>query len=128
MKVKLDSETIEITKLPIGRYDQFLKVIKEILSKAGVLSDLTNLTNEEFLGKLPEIIAENLPQVIKIIQIGTGMPEDKIAALGLNECIDVVMAIFEVNKYSEVYEKIKKATARLPKQNLPTKVTGLPMQ
>lgn len=131
MKVVLENkEIIEVTKLPIGRYAEFLQIIRGLFSKVGVVSSLTGLTNEEFLSQLPTIIADNIPEVVKIIHVGTGMDEAKVEQLGLNECIDLVMAIFEVNKYAEVYEKIKKGLARLPKANTKqlTPPTGSPTQ
>lgn len=126
MKVKLDEKTIEINKLPIGKYAEFLKILKGIFAKSGMLEDVLAIKNEEFLSALPDLIAQNLPEAIAIIKLGTGLPDEEVETMGINEAIDCMLAIFEVNKYAEVYEKIKKGIARLPKK--PVTPTGSPTQ
>lgn len=118
MKIQLEDKEIEIKKLPIGRYAEFLKIIKEIFAKSNFINDLTLLSDKEFLSKLPEIIIENLPQVLQIISVGTFLSKEEVEKLGLNECLDILLAIFEVNKYEKVYEKIKKGLARLPEKSI----------
>lgn len=109
IKVKLDEKTIEISKLPLGRYAELLKSIREIPKH---VSGLSGLTNDEIFGSLPLIISECLPDVISIITIATSLKAEEIEAMGLDEVTRVVMGIIEVNNYKEVAELIKKALAR----------------
>lgn len=127
MKVKLDKTEVEVVKLPIGRYSELLEVFRALSTKIN-LSDFTTGSNKDILKMLPDLILGNLPEALKIIQIGTGLSQEEVSALGLNECIDLIMAIIEENKYADVYEKIKKGLARLPKVNTQVKPTGLPTQ
>lgn len=126
-KIEKPEETVEISKLPIGRYSELLTIIKKILATTGVAKDLVNLTDVEFVAKIPELVVQNMPDALEIVRIGTGLPKEKIAAFGLDEIVDLIIGIVEVNKYSEVYEKIKKGLAQLPKQDRIVKPTGSPV-
>lgn len=119
MKVKLDSKEIEVVKLPIGKYAELLNALKGLPAKLDI-EGLSNSSNEALFTMLPTLIANNLPEAIRIISIGSGLPESEVAELGLSECIDLLMAIAKVNNYAEVYEKLKKGLARLPKTPVKT--------
>ena len=69
-------------------------------------------TSEEQFEMLPVIIADNLDEAMLLISTATDYPKEKIEEWGLSELVDVILAIIEVNKFSEVYAKIKKATAQ----------------
>ncbi len=62
---------------------------------------------------------------MKLMAVGSGMSEPEIEKIGLNEAIELISAIITVNKYDEVYAKIKKAMARLPQQENKKEI-GLP--
>lgn len=107
--VKLDDKEIEVAKLPIGKYAELLKAIKELPKHVG---GLQGKTNDEILATLPMIISEALPDFIGILMIATPLKRQEIEAMGLDEVTRVVLAVIEVNNYREVYENIKKAMAR----------------
>lgn len=109
IKIKLDDRTIEISKLPLGRYAELLKSIREIPNH---VSGLSGLGNDEIFKRLPLIISECLPDVINIITIATNLKAEEIEAMGLDEVTRVIMGIIEVNNYKEVADLIKKALAR----------------
>lgn len=114
MKVTLENSELEVKKLPIGRYKELLDVFKSLASK---LSVFVGRTNKEIMGLLPQLIVDNLPEALQIISIGTAMPMEEVEKLGLAECIELIEAIYQVNKYAEVYEKIKKASTLLQQTN-----------
>lgn len=107
--VHLDNGSIEIAKLPIGKYAELLKAVKELPKH---VSGLQGKTNDEILATLPAIISEALPDFIGILMIATPLKRQEIEEMGLDEVTRVVLAIVEVNNYREVYENIKKAMAR----------------
>lgn len=107
--VKIEGEDIEVKKLPIGRYAEILKAVKELPKH---LSGIDELDKNTVLEKLPELIGVATPDIINIVSIATGIPSAKVQEYGLREMTDLVMAIFEVNEYQEVYTKIKKAMAQ----------------
>lgn len=107
--VKLDVGTVEVAKLPIGKYAELLKAIKELPKH---VKGLENKTNDEIFAQLPSLIGEALPDFISILTIATPLKKDQIEAMGLDEVTRVVLAIVEVNNYREVFDNIKKAMAR----------------
>jgi hypothetical protein len=107
--VQLDDRKIEIKKLPIGRYVELLKAL-ETLPKQ--ISGLDGLSNEDVLSRIPLVIAESLPEFIDIMTIATELKREEIEELGLDECIKIVEAVFEVNNFKDVFSSIKKVLAR----------------
>lgn len=114
IKVEIDSGVVEISKLPLGKYAELLKAIKELPKH---VAGLQGKTNDEIFDNLPVIIAEALPDVIGILEIATPLKKEQIEVMGLDEVTRVVVAVIEVNNYKEVYAQIKKVTA----QPAPTK-------
>ena len=113
--VQLDGKTITIKKLPLGKYAELLDAIETLPKSVG---GLEGLSNDDVFSRLPKIIAKSLPEFIKIISIASDLPEEEVAALGLDEVIRMLKAIAEVNNFGEVLDTIKKALAN---QKLPAK-------
>mgnify|MGYP003971268447 CR=1 FL=1 len=109
MKIKLENKTIEVNKLPLGKYAELLKALDELPKK---ISSLDGLENEEILTKLPIIIADSLPEFIKIICIASPLTEDEVNSISLDEAVDVVLGIIKVNNYQGIFDKIKNLTAQ----------------
>jgi len=107
--VKLDTGDIEIAKLPIGKYAELLKAIKELPKH---IKGLESQDTGTVIEMLPSLIGESLPDFIDILTIATPLKKEKIEAMGLDEVTRVIVAIIEVNNFREVYENIKKVTAR----------------
>lgn len=109
LTVKLDDRTIEVGKLPLGKYSELLKAV-QVLPEHIVGMD--KLTNDEILRKLPAIIGASLPDIINMLTIATTLKKEEIEELGLDEVVRVVMAVIEVNNYKEIFDSLKKVTAR----------------
>lgn len=109
IKIKLDTKEVEIAKLPIGKYAELLRAIKELPKH---ISGLQGKDNQAIFDMLPAIIADALPDVIGILTIATPLKAEEIEAMGLDEVTKVVLAVIEVNNYAEVYAQIKKVTAQ----------------
>ncbi len=109
LKVKLDNREIELAKLPIGKYADLLKAIKELPKH---VKGLENQSNDSIIEMLPTLIGESLPDVIEILTIASPLKKDEVEQMGLDEVTRVVLGIIEVNNFKEVYENIKKALAR----------------
>lgn len=101
--------TVEISKLPIGKYAELLKALKQLPGKLG---SFTSLDPQSIIKELPNIIADSLDDVVKIIAIATPLNEDQVQDLGLSEIVEIMIGIFEANDYSKVIEQIKKVTAQ----------------
>ena len=106
--VKLDNKTVKISKLPLGKYAELLGALEDIPKTLGKFD---GLSNDDFMAQLPKLITVALPDVIGIIAIATPLSKDEIEELGLDEVVDLVVAIAEVNNYKKVFSNIKKLTA-----------------
>jgi hypothetical protein len=109
INVKLDDQTITISKLPLGKYAELLRSVRELPKN---LSNFGDLTSEMTLVKLPEIIADSLPDFLKILNIATGLKPEQLEQLGLDEITKLIVGVIEVNNYKEIYNTLKKVTAR----------------
>lgn len=109
VEVKLDDRTIEVKKLPIGRYVELLKAFDGILPRIGALD---GISNDEVLSRLPVIISESLPDMINILVLTTELKKEEVEQLGLDECINILESVVEVNNLKSVFEKVKKVMAR----------------
>jgi len=109
-KIKLENgKTVTVAKLPLKRYTELLKGLQELPKH---VSGLEGLTNEQIFAKLPEIISEAMPDVVRILSITSDLTEEEIYDLPLDEVIEIFMAVIEENKFAKIYEQIKKASAR----------------
>lgn len=109
LKIKLDNREIEVAKLPIGKYAELLKAIKELPKH---IKGLENQSTDNIIELLPALIGESLPDVIEILTIASPLKKEEIEKMGLDEVTRVILGIIEVNNFKEVYENIKKALAR----------------
>jgi len=109
MTIIINETTIEIKKLPLGRYAELLKALRDLPKKIGNLGELNN---ENMLQLLPEILVESWPEAIAVMSIATGLEENFLNEIGLDDAVNICTAVIEVNNYKDVYEKIKKMTAR----------------
>lgn len=107
--IKLDDKTVTISKLPLGKYADLLKALKELPKK---VEGLDKMTPDEVMKNAPRLIGEALPEFIEILSIATPLTKEELEQIGLDEAVRLVIAVFEVNNYREVYENAKKALAR----------------
>lgn len=120
IEVKLDTRTITVEKLALGRYAELLKSVQELPKH---LPQLSGKPVDEIMKELPTLIGVALPDIINIFTVATDLTKEEAMALGLDEAVKIAAAIIEVNNYSEVYENIKKIFAR-PVQKQPVRTTG----
>jgi hypothetical protein len=109
LNVKLDSKTITISKLPLGKYAELLKALKDMPEH---LQGLNNLESKNILDVLPTMLTQSFPDLLKVLSITTPLTPEEIEGLGLDEVVKVVQAVIEVNNYQEVWTTVKKALAQ----------------
>ena len=121
--ITIELETLNTTtvvkKLPIGRYAELFKQMRELPKR---LKGFDNTNNDALFEQLPDIIADVTPEFIDMLVVATDLEKEQVEQLGLDEIVSLVLAVLEVNKYKEVYDKIKKALAR-PAQETKTIAT-----
>jgi hypothetical protein len=121
-QVKLETETITISKMPLIKYAE---VVAHIQSLPSHLSELGDIDKKNITEIIAPLIQKGLPDLIKILSVATPLSKSEIENLGLDELIDVVEAVVEVNNYIEVWAKAKKLLAqRQQAQENPVQKTG----
>ena len=106
-----DKSEIVISALPLGKYAELLNCLEEIPKQlAGLTPDQTKDTSV-FITALPKLIANSLPEFVKIFTIATPLTKEKAENLSLDEAVLVLEAVVDVNNYSALLEKAKKVMA-----------------
>lgn len=113
IKVQLDKREVVLSKLPIKRYTEVFDILDKIPQS---IQTIDELSYDKILQTVPQLVKNSLPEVLKIVQIGTGIPQEEIDELALDEIIKLLAGIIEVNKYTDVMSQIKKLFAQ-PKQS-----------
>lgn len=109
--IQLESKTIEISKLPIIKYAELLKLVKELPK---YLKDMDQKSGADIIEQIPLLIGVALPDVINIIVCACDdqVTREEVEQMGLDEVTDIAVAIVEVNNYAKVFDRIKKAMAQ----------------
>jgi hypothetical protein len=104
--------------LPLRKIAEVFKVLQDlpkIFNERFADQDLSKIPNDQIVAMLPSIIGDALPEVAKLIAVATPLEENEVLdELGLNEAIELLVAIFQVNDFSKVVDNVKKLTARRP--------------
>lgn len=113
--IELDEQTIEVKKLPIGKYAELLRVITELPKQLKELfAEKQMITNNDLIERIPSIIATALPDIVNVVVVATEgqLKKEEVEAFGLDELTKILLAIIEVNNYSDIYNRVKKALSR----------------
>lgn len=121
IKVKLENRTLEVKKLPLGKYADLLKALQKLPAQLNLLS---GANQDELIAKIPLVIGESLPDFFGVFKVATDITDQELEEIGLSEAVDIFIAIMEVNQFQEVYQKIKKAVARFQKPEIQGQKTG----
>lgn len=97
-----------IKPLPLGKYAELMKAFEKLPDH---FNSLAGLSNDDVIKRIPAMLADSLPEMTKILSIGSGMSEVEINNLTLDEATDIFLRIYEVNNYSHIFSKVKKAFA-----------------
>jgi hypothetical protein len=102
---------ITVTRLPIIKYVELLKLLKELPKH---LKNADKFTSADFLEQLPNLLAVALPEVLAILSVAINekLTVAQLETLGVDEITSLSLAVFEANNYTEVFNKIKKVTAQ----------------
>lgn len=105
-KIQLEDSIVTVEKLPLRRYAEVIGCLQSLPSK---IPSLAGSTNDEILKQIPTIIATSLPEAVRMLSIATGLPEEKIQEMGMDDVVKLAIGVYEVNNYYEIYERLKKA-------------------
>lgn len=103
--IKLENKELIIKKLPLGKYAELLKAVEKLPLE---INSIAGLSNQDLLPKIPAIIGNCYPDIQKLFNIATDLTIEEIDQIGLAEAVDIFIAIYEVNDYKSIFDKIKK--------------------
>jgi len=107
--VKLESKEVTISQLPLGKFADLIRAIKQLPLR---FNELSGLPNDEIMIRVPGIVADCLPETMDILGIATDLTKEEISNLSLDEVITLVLAVVEINNFKGIYERLKKAFAQ----------------
>jgi len=122
-----EEQIVVVKKLPLGRAVELSHVIESVPARLREITD--NSKVQEFLGGfdpdkmeaaefgialvefLPTLINVALDLVIELLAVGTGLKEDLLEQIGLDEAAELLVAIFEVNNIQAIWGNFQKLRA-----------------
>lgn len=122
-----EEQVVAVKKLPLGRAVELSHVIESIPARLQEIKD--NSKVQEFLKSfdpdkmdptefgtalvefLPLLINIALDLVIELLAVGTGLEEDLLEQIGLDEATELLVAIFEVNNIQAIWGNFQKLQA-----------------
>jgi len=122
-----EEQVVAVKKLPLGRAVELSHVIESLPARLQEITD--NSKVQEFLGGLdpdemeatefgitlveflPTLINVAMDLVIEILAVGTGLEEDLLEQIGLDEATELLVAIFEVNNIQAIWGNFQKLRA-----------------
>jgi len=122
-----EEQVVAVKKLPLGRAVELSHVIESIPARLQEIKD--NPKVQEFLKdfdpdkmdptEFGTILVEFLPLltnialdlVIELLAVGTGLEEDLLEQIGLDEATELLVAIFEVNNIKAIWGNFQKLQA-----------------
>jgi hypothetical protein len=107
--VKLEDQEVTISQLPLGKFADVMRSVKQLPVH---FNSLGGVSNEEAISRFPGIVADCLPEVIDVLAVTTNLTKEEVAQLSFYDVVSLTIAVYEVNKFKEIYEKIKKTFAQ----------------
>ena len=105
LTIKINDKEVIIKKLALGRYAEVLGALDKLPEKLG---GFDALTPEKVMAALPKMISESFPELVQIVSIASGIPENELAEeYGLDDTTILLKGIFEVNDFNLVKKNIR---------------------
>lgn len=121
--IHIEQKEITVKKLPIIKYAEMLKLIKELPKH---LTGIDKMDTATLIEQIPFFIGVALPDLLAIIRVACEdqLTQKEVESLGLAETTDLLVAIFEVNDYASVFERLKKVMPKKTDQLKPATSTN----
>lgn len=107
--MSINGKDVIVRKLPLKKYAELLGAFEELPKHLNLID---GKNNAEIVQNLPVLISTCYPDVVRVIKVATDMTDEEIDAMGLDDFIAVIEAASRINKFSEIYARIKKIIAR----------------
>ncbi|MEW6661967.1 MAG: hypothetical protein ACOY9Y_09720 [Bacillota bacterium] len=94
---------IVISKMPLGKYAQVMEKLKVI--PRSILS-IVDMESDQIIVNLPNLMAECWSDIVETLSIASGLPVEVLEnEVGMEEAVDIVIAVIEVNGFFNIAQK-----------------------
>lgn len=135
---EIEEKTVIVSKAPLGKwkklsdsFQKLLNILPEVLASKGLTEQeeleayFSNVTQQEILMLLPDIMEVAFDEVMKILALGTNKDKKFMEKyVGLDEAVDILDGIIEVNRLLKVVEKGKNLMSLLGRKKSQKKTSG----
>jgi hypothetical protein len=107
-----DEKSVEVSMLPLRAYGDLLKALQGTFKS--LVSEFDGVETDELVERLPLLLAENLDEAAKIIEVGTRgqvTAEELLDQRGLADAVSLMTAILVENDVEGITNSVKKAMA-----------------
>lgn len=114
--VSTEQGDVVVHKMPLSDYALLLRALSTFPQKLGDMlgnvQDMKNISDNEMLSMLPNVLAESWDDLVALIAVPTDKDADFMKQLDGADAIDVIDAILELNDFARIVSSVKKLLAR----------------
>lgn len=115
--IKIMDEKYEIKKLPLRRYQELIKAVRNLPFVIFESFENVELTTESIMEKVPELLAIVNDDIIHCVSVASGLDKEVFNNddFGGDDFLTVINAVLEVNNIKVIVGEIKKLMGNLQK-------------
>ncbi len=100
-----ENKTVTINKLPLGKYTE---VLQEIEKMPEAINRFLDAKKDDQIVVIASVLADAVDDITGMLSIATGLDEKEIKEeVALDEAVEIIEAIFEVNRFFDLGKKWK---------------------
>lgn len=120
IEININDKPVFVKKLGLRKFAELLETLESV---PALLDEIQKTGTDDLIKAIPALLKKSLPDVMKVIKIATDLSDEEIEELGPADVVLIAESFFELNKFSVIYERVKKITAR---PSNPAKPTSIP--
>lgn len=123
--VNTEMGEVVVRKMPLADYADLLGALDNLPKQLSEIfgdkedSDIQNMSNTDFVGMLPQILAKAWPDIISVVAVPTDKDAEFLGELDFADAIDILGAILELNDVPRIIDAVKKMLALKSKLQQP---------
>lgn len=117
MTISTTQGDVVVRRMPLADYAELLRALDNLPEKFNKIfgdkteEQLKGMSNAEYIGILPQVLAESWTDVIEIVAVPTDKDAEFMGKLDFADAVDVVAAIVELNDIPRIVAAVKKMLA-----------------
>lgn len=115
--IKINGEKVEIKKIPLKRFSDLIKAVRNLPMIIIENFQGEELTEEAIIQKVPELIGLIDDDIINCVSVASGIEKEILEEVGIDEFLVVVNAVLEINNIQAIVGEVKNSLKILQKFN-----------